>query len=215
MATIVNIRLRDDAPGYELTLDGEGAIPTTVQGHHEDVDLDQLTPRARALAEAVAQTRSRSAGDVWMESDQPIRERIADWSNWYTEEEATQPERRPWRGWAHYPATSTMSPIDYLEREARKIPPGWHVLGANPQTPVPSKDSGAADQYLTRDQVLAYMRARGRDISVSTWSAYTSKKRRQAPPPDRHVSRTPQWKPETIDAFLAGTWKAETPDQGQ
>ncbi|MBI0293320.1 hypothetical protein JBE04_02095 [Streptomyces sp. PRKS01-29] len=210
--TIVNIRLRDDATGYEPTPDGEGAIPITVGGYHEDVDLDQLTPRARTLAEAIAQRPSRSAGDIWVEHEKPIRESIADWSNWYTEEEASQPERRPWRGWAAFPATSSMTAIEYLEREAQKIPANWHVLGATPQTPVPSKDEGAADRYLTRDQVLAYMRARGRDISVSTWSAYTSKKRRQAPPPDHHVGRTPQWKPETIDSFLAGTWKGATTD---
>ncbi|MEC4016057.1 helix-turn-helix transcriptional regulator [Streptomyces sp. H27-D2] len=202
MPTIVNIMLRDDAPSHTLTPDGEGAIANVTPGYHEDVDLDALTPRARTLAEAVAQTTTRSAAGIWLESEAPIRDRQSDWPNWYTPEQAEQPERRPWRGWSHYPATSSMPAVQYLEQEARKIPPDWHVLGATPQTPVPSREAGAADQHMTRDQVLGYLRARGRDIAPSTWSSYIARK--QGPAPDRYVGRTPQWLPATIDAWLAG-----------
>lgn len=200
MPNIVNIKLRDDTHD-------KAPVPRFIPGYYEDVNLDELTPRARTLAEAVAQSDLRTATDIWMESDAPIRDRVQDWQHWYTEEQAIQHERRPWRGWAWYPADSSMTAVEYLEREARKIPPGWHVIGAHPSTPVPSVATGAEDRYLTRDQVLAYMRGRGRDISASTWSAYTSRKRAQAPVPDRYVGRTPQWKVETIDAFLDGTWR--------
>ncbi|MFH0246034.1 hypothetical protein ACGRHY_27290 [Streptomyces sp. HK10] len=209
MPTIVSLNLRTDATDWRPDSTGEGAEPYTVSGYREDVDLDQLTPRARALAEAIAQCPGSQPLDIWVESDDPIRDRNPDWHHWYTEEQASQPERRPWRGWSTFPATSKMTAVEWLEREARKIPLGWHVLGASPRTPVPSLEAAKNDRYLTRDEVLAYMRARGRDISVSTWSAYTAKTRGQAPQADRYVGRTPQWKVETIDAFLDGTWKAE------
>jgi len=199
----VNIKLRHDST--EMLPHGEGYLPRDVPAEYEDVDLDQLTPRARTLAEAVAQSSLRTAVDIWMERDKPIRETEPDWQQWYTEEEANRPERRPWRGWSAYPSTSTMTPVEYLEQQAQKIPPHWHVLGDHPTTLVPSKEAGAADQYLTRDQVLAYLRDRGRPIAPSTWSSYTA--RDQAPGADRHVGRTPQWAVATIDAYLDGTWK--------
>lgn len=126
MPTIVSLKLRDDA--YE----NGNLIPAT----YEDVDLDQLTPRARALAEAVARTSLSTAVDIWMEHSTPICDIDPSWRMWHTEEQAARPERRPWRGWARYPANSPVTPVEYLEGEARKIPPDWHVLGAvSPETP--------------------------------------------------------------------------------
>ncbi|MEU2512043.1 hypothetical protein [Streptomyces syringium] len=109
--------------------------------------------------------------DIWSETDTPIKDHMPDWRHWFTEEEASKPDRRPWRGWSRFPATSPMTAVEWLEREARKIPNEWHILGAYPDSPVPSVDAGATDRYLTRDQVLDYMRERGRDISISTWSS--------------------------------------------
>lgn len=167
---------------------------------YETVDLDELSPRARTLAEAVAATSQQSATDIWMEHEKTIQELVPDWKLWHTEEEASRPERRPWRGWARYPIDSTVTPVQYLEREARKIPPGWHVLGHMPDTPVPSLAAGAADQGMTRDMVLRHLRAAGRNIAPSTWSSYVA--RGQAPKPARHVQRTPLWERADIDAWL-------------
>jgi hypothetical protein len=167
---------------------------------YETVGLDELSPRARTLAEAVAATPQQAATDIWMEHEKPLREVEPDWQLWHTEEEASRPERRPWRGWARYPIDSTVTPVEYLEREARKIPPGWHVLGHVPDTPVPSLAAGAADQGMTRDMVLRYLRDAGRNIAPSTWSSYVA--RGQAPKPARHVQRTPLWERADIDAWL-------------
>jgi hypothetical protein len=202
MPTIIKLNLRHDTYVYDPTPDGEGAEPRLVLGYAENVDLDALTPRARAMAEAIAQCSGAQPLDIWVEYKEPIMDHMPDWRDWFTEEQAAQPDRRPWRCWSRFPATSPMTAVEWLEREARKIPPGWHVLGAHPRTPVPSLEAGAADQYLTRDQVLAYMRHRGVDISIGTWGGYTS--RGQAPRPDRYVARTPQWCPRTIDTYLAG-----------
>ncbi|MEV8523106.1 hypothetical protein AB0451_02960 [Streptomyces sp. NPDC052000] len=172
-----------------------------VEAPYENVDLDQLSPRARTLAEAVAQAPLQTATDIWMEQDRPIRETEPDWQLWYTDAQAARPERRPWRGWAYYPIDSSVSPVDYLEREARKIPPHWHVHGYMSDSPVPSLDAGAADQGMTKDMVLQYLRAHGRPIAPSTWTGYVA--RNQAPKPARYVSRTPLWDRADIDAYLA------------
>jgi len=191
MAT-VNIRLRTDSPALDdqgnPTIKHSDGSPVMVEAPYEDVELDDLSPRARALAEAVAQAPLRTLTDIWVESDSLIRDRYADWEQWYPEEQANTPERRSWRGWSYYPATSRVSPVEYLERQADKFPPGWHVLGHRPDTPVPSH---AEAGLMTRDQVLRYLREKGRDIRPSTWSGYVA--RGQAPKPARHIGRTPVW----------------------
>lgn len=168
---------------------------------YESVDLDQLSPRARTLAEAVANTPGQLASDIVMEHEKPIREVDPEWRMWHTEDEAALPERRPWRGWARYPIESTVTPVEYLEREARKIPPAWHVLGHAAHTPVPSLKEGADDDGMTRDMVLRYLRAAGRPVAPSTWSSYVA--RGQAPQPSRWVSRTPLWERAHIDEWVA------------
>ncbi|MFG2734350.1 hypothetical protein ACGFX7_05965 [Streptomyces harbinensis] len=165
-------------------------------GQPDTINLDDLTPRARTLAEALAQTGQR---DIWMESDAPLRDRVPDWETWYTPEEAARPERRPWRGWAHYPADSTVSPIQYLEAQASKIPPGWHVLGSHPEHPVPSLAAGAADAHLDSRDAPSYLSRRGAPTSPTGWDTLTGTG--HLPEPDRYVQGRPQWRPATLDAY--------------
>lgn len=196
MPATVRLRLRTDC--YN-----DGVL---IPGYSEDIDLDQLTPRARTLAEAISQSPLKSPSDIWMEHNQPIKQHFPDWHQWFTPEQAALPDRRPWHGWSGFPADSPEPAVDWLERQARAIPVDWHVLGYRPHTPVPSLAAGAADRYLTRSDVVEYLRGHGRDIGTpSTWSGYVT--RGDAPPPDRRVGRTPQWRVETIDAYLDGTWR--------
>lgn len=167
---------------------------------YEDVDLDALTPRARALAEAVAQ-RHGCRCVVWLQSDATIRQVIPDAERYYKADEVDGPYRMGWSGWSHYPADSAMSQHDYLEQQARRIPPQYSIVGAFPSQPVPSFEEASQDRGMTRDQVLEYIRqATGRQIAPSTWSSYTARK--QAPGPSRYVGRTPLWDPPAIDAWL-------------
>lgn len=182
MATIIKLALRDD-------------------DRYEDVDLDELTPRARALAEAVAQ-RLGGKCTVWVQAEKTVREAIPGAEQWYSADELDKPYSMGWSGWSHYPADSAMSQRDYLEQQARRIPPHYSIVGAFPNQPVPSFVEGAADKGMTREQVLAYIAQKsGRTIAPSTWSSYTARK--QAPTPSRYVGRTPLWDPEGIDAWLA------------
>jgi hypothetical protein len=168
----------------------------------EPVDLDTLTPRARALAEAVAQ-RLGGRCVIWLQSKKTVREAVPGADRFYSADELDRPYTMGWSGWSNYPADSAMSQHDYLEQQARRIPPQYSIVGADAQQPVPSFAEAAADQDMTRDQVLDYIAAKtGRPrITPGTWSSYTSRK--QAPTPSRYVGRTPLWSPATIDAWLA------------
>jgi hypothetical protein len=196
-----------------LRTDADDTV-THIPAKPDTVDLDQLTPRARALAEAVAQMPAGRKGTgkiLCHHRTMTCGEATPNPEVWLRPDQMDEPARMAWSAWDKYRADSDVSPVEYLERQARKIPHDWVIVSAQwitgpRQEPVPSSAASADDRYLTRDQVLDYMRARGRDISVSTWSAYTSRRRRQAPPADRHVGRTPQWRPETIDQFLSGEW---------
>lgn len=208
----VTLLLRTDAKHVA----DNNATVTYTPARPDEVDLDQLTPRARALAEAVAQLPGgrKGAGEILCEHTSKTRaDMTPNASMWLTPEQMAEPARQTWSAWDKYPADSPMPAMEYLERQARKVPHDWRIVSAvwfaGPrQQPVASSAASAADQYLTRDQVLAYMRDRGRDISVSTWSAYTA--RGQAPSADRRVGRTPQWRPETLDAWLDGSWERPT-----
>jgi hypothetical protein len=197
--TTVHILLRHSTPALDndgnAICDDEGRVQF-VYAQPEEVDLDALSPRARALAEAVAASPLGSATDVWLESDDRIKDRNPDWAHWYTEEQASQQERRPWRGWAKFKATAPKSAVQYLEEQAAKIPAGWHVYGPTPDQPVPSN----TDTAMTMEQVLATLADHGRSIKPSTWRAYVT--REQAPQPIRHVGRTPLWDSADIVAFL-------------
>lgn len=180
--TTLNLSLRDDSDP-------------------EPVDLDALTPRARALAEAVAQ-RLGGRCVIWVQSEKTVRRAVADAERWYSADELDRPYRMGWSGWSHYPADSVMSQHDYLEQQARRIPPQYSIVGAFPDRPVPSYEQGAADNGMTRDQVLDYIAAKtGKPrIAPGTWSSYTA--RDQAPKPSRYVGRTPLWDRSAIDAWL-------------
>lgn len=202
-------------PATRLTLRTDAHTETGLTpAHTDDVDLDQLTPRARALAECVAQMPGarKGAGEILCEHTTRTRgETTPHPEVWLAPDQMHEPARMTWSAWDRYPADSELPAAEYLERQARKIPHEWRIVSAcwiagPSQEPVPASAASAEDRYLTRDQVLDYMRDRGRDISVSTWSSYVA--RGQAPKADRRINRTPQWRPETIDAFLAGTWTA-------
>lgn len=89
MATIVKLRLRDD------------------DNHIDEIDLDRLSPRGRAIAEQLSYHRTSDRPPVWYAHDNG---------------------RHQWSGWSRYPADSSMDPHDYLEQQAAKAPAGWRVI---------------------------------------------------------------------------------------
>ncbi|MGA5579458.1 hypothetical protein ACPCK9_32235 [Streptomyces koyangensis] len=142
---------------------------------YEDIDLAQLTPSARALAEALSHAALRTRVNVLL--------RHVDTG-----------EMRGWSGWAFYPHDSTTPAVDYLEQEVAKFPPEWHTYGLYIDKPVPSIDAAARDQYLSRAFAM-----RALDLAPSEWDAL--RQARHLPPADRFISNRPQWAVETIEAY--------------
>ncbi|WP_224274109.1 AlpA family transcriptional regulator [Streptomyces sp. LS1784] len=176
------------------------AAPECDHARYEDIDLDQLSPRARALAEAVQQRSLATAGVIWCALG-TVRSLIPDAEQWHADDDLGEPVFVPWSAWSAYPDDSEMDPHDYLEQQARRINPAYSIVGAHPRTPVPSYAAGAADDGWTRQQVLDYLRAAGRPIAPGTWSSYVA--RGQAPAPVRRVGRTPLWNPAEIKAWTS------------
>lgn len=179
------------------------------------IDLDALTPRARALAEAVAQLPGarKDAGEILCHHrTKTRREMTPDAETWLPPELLDQPARQTWARWDIYRADSEVAPVDYLESQARKIPPEWsivcgHAIGLPDPAPVRSSQEGGNDDRLTPRGVVNYLAAHHkRCIGHSTWRSYVA--RGQAPAPIGRVGREPLWSPADIEAWVAGEWRA-------
>ena len=175
----------------------------------EAVDLDRLTPRARAIAQAIATRPLRTPGTLLLRSDRPLRDMPAGQAShtdlWYTAAQMDAPDTVVWSSWSRYPADSSMPPEAWLELQAQRMPIGY--------TPIPDRDARPDDLHvrdarmLTRAQVLDVLRAIGQPLAVSTWAAMVS--RGQAPRPDDYVGRTPRWAETTVRS-----WAAARPGRG-
>lgn len=202
--TTVELELHDTPPG-------EGRAPMV------EINLDRLTPMARALAESVLARPLHARSTVWLESVKTLRELFAenqrrglpahmsDGSFWHTEEELDQPHRIPWCSWSRYPITSATDPHDYLEREAQKLPMGYYPTGADFRDRVPSADTARDDtDLIPKARVLEVLRDLGRPISAATMDNYRSKPPNGWPQPARYVGRTPLWSEAQVRSYAAG-----------
>lgn len=201
---IVTLQLRTDAK--HVTGDGDVSI---TNARADSVDLDALTPRARALAEAVAQMPGgdRGAGEILCTHRTRTRgESVSNPDVWLTEEQQAEPARMTWAVWDKYPADSDVPADAYLEKQARKIPSDWAIVSAwgpllRPD-PVPSAEAGAADDRLTAQGVVDRLaRLHGRHIGPGTWRSYVNRGQVQAPKPVAQAGRVPLWSPADIDAW--------------
>lgn len=146
----------------------------------ETVDLDALTPRARAFAEAIHDCFDHQPLDI--------------------EFEGPESQRRSTRNWSPLKSTSPMTAVEWLEREIRTIPLDWYPIGPRGGSRVPSWEAGAVDKAITRDTVLEYMRSQHHPMDITAWD--TLRGTGHLPGPDRYVCGQPQWRPETIDAYI-------------
>lgn len=199
---IVNLLLRSD-----IRVEGDNGELAYVSARYEDIDLDELTPRARALAETIAQQSLRTRGPIRCQHRTATkRDMTPNPEIWLHPDEMDQPYQQTWSGWSKFPATSTMTGAEYLEQQARRIPPEFAIVSAaGCRTLVPSMEAGAADDALTLSAVMEYLARRGRHIMPGTWRSYVA--RDQAPAPVRQVGRTPLWALADVKAWLDGTWK--------
>lgn len=188
---------------------------TWVNAHPVVIDLDALTPRARALAEAVAQLPGarKGAGEILCHHRTKTRgEMTPDAETWLPPELLAKPAQQSWARWDIYRADSGVPPVEYLEQQARKIPPEWRIvcgraIGLPDPAPVASSQAGGDDDRLTPRAVVEYLATHHkRHIGPSTWRSYAS--RGQAPAPVGHVGRESLWAPSDVDAWATGEWQA-------
>jgi hypothetical protein len=179
-------------------------VPTVEIEFHRgrvQIDTDTLTPKARALAEAVAARELPVFSVVLLRSTRPLRDmpagQVPAASTWYTAEQLDQPDTITWSSWSWLPRTSDIPPEVYLETQAARLPIDY-VPVPDKDTPIPEYAAGC-DELLTRDRVLEVLRHHGREIAVSTWDSYRSRGR--SPRPDTYVGRTPLWRMSTILTF--------------
>ena len=191
----------------------DGGRITWTHAHPVAVDLDSLTPRARALAEAVAQLPGgrKGAGEILcLHTTKTRADMTRNPELWLSPEQMAEPARQTWSAWDRYPADAEMGAAEYLERQARKIPPEWMIVSAwamgSRFEPVPSLQAGAADDGLTARGVTEYLAAHhDRHIGAGTWRAYVA--RNQAPQTVRRVGREGLWSPSDVDAWVRGDWR--------
>lgn len=138
---------------------------------YDDIDLDRLSPRARALAEAIGQRPEQRRGAIRALTDQ---------------DDAVQ-----WSNWSYYPVDSAMDPHDYLEQQAGRFPNGWTIAGSRAE-PVPSL-AGQGEEWIVAQCAQAW------GVKPATWRSYVN--RGQAPQPKRRIGSTPVWDPAEVVAW--------------
>lgn len=215
MPTKATLLLRTDTRA--LTEDA-GLIPAKP----DTIDFDTLTPRARALAVAVAQLPGgeKRAGSILCEHRTKTRGDVTPNPEvWLTPEQCAEPARMTWARWDQYRADSELPAAEYLERQARKIGPEWRIVSAigaiDRYSEVPSSQEAAEDDLLTARGVVDYLgRKYGRHVNPGTWRAYVA--RNQAPAAVRRVGREGLWAPKDIDAWHSQGTKVSPPEsEGQ
>jgi hypothetical protein len=182
------------------------------RNRREDVDTGTLTPKARALVDALPTlggAKVFASIGILLRSTRPLRDmpagRVPGIDTWYTPAELDATDLMTWSSWSVYPPDSTMPASVYVESQAARLPIDYWPV-PDKDAPIPGYAVGA-DELLTRVRVLDVLRHLGHPVAVGTWDSYVS--RGKAPRPDEYVERTPRWRMSTITA-----WAATRPGQG-
>ena len=218
---MIKVRVRHDC--WTAAPDGEDR--QYMLGYAEDIDADDLSPRARALAEAVS-TCGRGPLNIAMETSAvyvppPISDQqAAIYGSMLPPHlrDTGEPARKAVQ-LTRMRADSSRATVEYLETLAHELSrdtasgnADWYPLGtcgggglpslSAGVIPAPSAEAARADVYLTRDETLARMRGAGRPMAIGGWD--TLRGTGHLPAPDRYVAgRIPQWLPAGIDDYLS------------
>ncbi|WP_410570553.1 hypothetical protein [Amycolatopsis sp. cmx-4-61] len=162
-----------------------------------EVDLQRLTPVARALAEVMAaQPLSEMARcDVVLQSRLPLRELVPERQRPLLADAPDQPDIRVYRGFS--PWRRDQHDIHrWLEYEASKL--GGYI----PVRPAHSRDSTwrapsaeaalrAPDELLRRDDAIAHLRRCGRPMGIEAW--FAGQRAGTIPGPAEYTDDGPRW----------------------
>ncbi|MFF9309870.1 hypothetical protein ACF1BS_03075 [Streptomyces sp. NPDC014748] len=185
-----------------------------------EVDLDTLTPKARALAEAIHMSSGHRPLGVLCDTgktkgDNPNHEYL-----YGTGPEAdrigAQPDLRFMTSLEPLPGGAMMTPEEWLEYNARQIPhTAWPIAGARSRVEslterVPSADAAREDRCLTSDQALRYLSDAGINFSNNAWILL--QEAGNAPTPRQYAlnGRMPLWHVDDLDAYIARDYEQWT-----
>lgn len=207
MPAVIDINVRSDA--RHLT---DGGAVRYAHAYPEQVDLDRLTPRARALAEAITDGARRHHA-ILIETRQPAPpvspEVLAAYGDAARERTGPDGTRQGTLALEWLRADDPRTAAAWLEERVRALPEGWYPVAAaalpgDMHRPgrVPSADAAAADRHLTRGHVIARLADAGQPIGIQGWD--TLRGTGHFPAPDFYtLDDKPLWLPETIDAYIA------------
>lgn len=190
-----------------VTLDIRKGRPPVV------VDLDTLTPKARALAEAIHMSFKHQPLGVLCDtgrtkSDNPNHAYLYG-SGPNADEIGARPDLRFMRNLEPQRRDTATSPEEWLEYNARQLPfDAWPIAGARSRIAplderVPSAEAAREDRCLTRTQVPAYLTDAGAPVTADGWSLLW--KAGQVPEPRHHAldGRMPLWHADDLDAYAS------------
>lgn len=188
-----------------------------------EVDLDTLTPRARALAEAIHMSFGQQPLGVLCDTDKVKGDNphfaYMHGTGPAADELAAQPETVFITNFALLHRDAVTSPEEWLEQHARSIPlSAWPVAGAESRMRplperVPSADAAREDRCLTRDQAMRHLADAGIVISPDAWILLWKAGNLPAP---RHFAlggRMPLWHVDDLDAYAARPVEPWTTEQ--
>ena len=204
MSTLVSLRLRHPLDGH----DG-----------YVDVDLDGLTPKARALAEAIhASTRHQPLGVVVdmgrSKGEDPHFQKMHG-----TSSRAAEPDHRFMGHLEPLPRGAQRTPEWWLEYNAREIPYyAWPIAGARSRMErlnerVPSAEAAREDRCLTCDQAQRYLgKSIGQHNLASDDGWHLLWKAGNLPAPRHHAlgGRMPLWHVDDLDAYATRQYERWT-----
>lgn len=186
--------------------------PQDPRGPMVEVDLCDLTPKARALAEAIhASTGHRPLGVLCdtgkTKADSP-NHRYLYGTGPEAEEIGRRPDLRFITNLEPIPQGAETTPEEWLEYNARQLPyDAWPIAGARSRMEplkerVPSADAAREDRCLTRDQTMHYLAEAGIVIGRDAWWRLV---KAEAAPAPRHYAlggRMPLWHVDDLDAYI-------------
>jgi hypothetical protein len=179
-------------------------MPHGPQGQHT-VDLDALTAKAAALAEALAEDMYR-----WIRtrSTKPMRDMYhpghAELMVGPDSPDLDRPILGTFESWEKVPDDSAEDVHRILEREARKLG-HWYPV-ARDGSDLPHSRAAANDDGLTRGQVFDLLRRRRScaGITPDEWMRNSTRGLNGFPRPVRHNGQVSLWSRKDVEDFIAG-----------
>ncbi|MFE0777810.1 hypothetical protein [Streptomyces sp. NPDC058861] len=187
-----------------------------VPAFSEKVDLDTLTPKARALAEAIHSSFGHQPLGVLIATSRTKGE-SPNFAYRYgtgpeTAELAAEPDLRFQTHLTGLPSTAATTAEEWLEYNAREAMPydAWPVAGAasrmEPLTKrVPSAEAAREDRCLRRDAAMRYLADQGEKAIVLGDGAWILLQKAGNLPAPRHYAlggRMPLWHVEDLNTYL-------------